>query len=129
MNEARQLSSDVALLRDQYTKASARLAELEQQSQSSESGLTILGSATAPDKPAFPNWPLIVFGSIALGLVLGVLIALLMELMGRKVRGPEDLRIPGVPLLGILTTPAARPSSFAPSFRHRLFRRFRPAGA
>lgn len=129
VNEARQLSTDVAVLRDQYQKASARLAELEQQSQSSDSGLTILGSATAPDKPAFPNWPLILLGSLALGLVLGVLIALLMELMGRKVRGPEDLRIPEVPLLGILTTAPAHKTKPIPFWRRWLTRRPRFAEA
>ncbi len=47
-DEARRLAIDVAVLRDQYEKASARSAELDQQAQSIESGLSLLGSATAP---------------------------------------------------------------------------------
>lgn len=106
VNEARQLATDVNLLRDQYQKAAARIGELEQQSQSTDSGLTVLGPATAPAKPTFPNWPLILFGSLAFGLVIGVLVAILMELLARRVRGPEDLRFTTVPVIGTMTPPS-----------------------
>lgn len=104
-DEARRLSIDVAVLRDQYQKASARSAELEQQSEATESGLTLLGSATAPDKPSFPNWPLIIFGSLGLGLLLGVLAALIAELLARRVRSVADLRFDDLPVLGEMAVP------------------------
>lgn len=105
-DEARRLSVEVAVLRDQFQKASMRVAELEQQSQSIESGLTLLGAATAPNKPSFPNWPLIIFGSLGLGLMLGVLAALIAELLARRVRCTADLRFGELPVLGEMAVPA-----------------------
>lgn len=107
-DEARQLSIEVAVLRDQYQKASTRMTELEQQAQSIESGLSLLGTATSPDKPSFPNWPLILFGSLGLGLLLGVLAALIAELLARRVRCATDLQFGGLPLLGEMAVPARR---------------------
>jgi uncharacterized protein involved in exopolysaccharide biosynthesis len=104
-DEARRLSIDVAVLRDQYQKASARSAELEQQSEATESGLTLLGSATAPDKPSFPNWPLIIFGSLGLGFLLGLLAAMIAELLARRVRCAADLRFGDLPVLGEMAVP------------------------
>ncbi len=104
VDEARKLSADVAVLREQYLKASTRTAELMQQGQSTESGLSLLGSATAPQKPIFPNWPLMIFGSLALGLMLGTLTALIIELIYPRVRGLEDLRIRSIPVLGVMGT-------------------------
>ena len=102
VGEARQLATDVAVLRDQYAKTAARAADLAQQGESTESGLTLLGSAVAPQSASFPKWPLIILGSLALGFVLGVLVSLVVELLGRRVRGIEDLRMPGIPVLGMM---------------------------
>lgn len=107
-DEARRLSIEVAVLRDQYQKASVRSAELEQQAQAIESGLTLLGTATAADKPTFPNWPLIIFGSLGLGLMLGVVAAMVAELLARRVRCSADLRFGDLPVLGEMAVPAKR---------------------
>ena len=112
-DEARRLSVEVAVLRDQYQKASTRMAELEQQSQSIESGLSLLGASTAPDKPSFPNWPLIIFGSLGLGLLLGILAALLAELLARRVRSAADLKFGDLPVLGEMAVPARHGSGFS----------------
>lgn len=110
-DEARRLAVEVAVLREQYQKASTRVAELQQQAESIESGLTLLGAATAPDKPKFPNWPLIIFGSLGLGLILGALAAILAELLARRVRSADDLHFDGVPVLGEMAIPAKRSRS------------------
>ena len=107
-DEARRLAVEVAVLREQYQKASTRVAELQQQADSVESGLTLLGAATAPDKPTFPNWPLIIFGSLGLGLILGVLAAILAELLARRVRCTSDLRFNDLPILGEMAIPTKR---------------------
>lgn len=118
-DEARRLSVEVAVLREQYQKASTRMAELEQQSQSIESGLSLLGTATAPEKPSFPNWPLIIFGSLGLGLLLGIVAALLAELLARRVRSAADLRFGDLPVLGEMAVPVRRKGWRLPQFLRR----------
>lgn len=103
VDEARQLATDVTVLRDQYQKAATRVAELQQQSETGDSGFTLLGNAVAPQNPDFPKWPLLIFGSFGLGAALGILVSLAIELFGRKVRGVEDLRYEKVPVLGMMT--------------------------
>jgi hypothetical protein len=64
----------------------------------------------------FPNYWLIVPGALVLGLGVGVLISLLMELLGRRVRSVGDLDLPDVaPLIcAIPGTPRARRKRFFP---------------
>ena len=102
VDEARQLAAKVTVLREQFNKTAARAADLDQQAESTETGLTFLGSAVAPQSAKFPNVPLVVFGSLAFGLILGVLVAMIVELLSRRVRGVEDLEIPGIPLIGVM---------------------------
>lgn len=125
VDEARQLATDVTVLREQYQKAAVRLAELRQQSETgANSGFTLLGNAVAPQSPDFPKWPLLIFGSLGLGLGLGMLVALLAELIRRRVRGIEDLRYGAVPVLGMMTNMEAGKE------RQSLLSRLRPtAGA
>ena len=102
VNEAQRLGADVAILRDQFNKTAARAAELSQEAESTEAGLTLLGSAVAPQTAAFPKMPLVIFGSLGFGLALGLLISLIVELLSRRVRGAEDLQISGVPVIGVM---------------------------
>lgn len=115
VSEAQRLATDVAVLREQYQKTSARALELAQQGEATESGLTLLGNATAPQSPAFPKWPLVIVGSMSLGLVLGLLVGLTAELFARRVRGLEDLYLPDVPVIGLMAKaePLARRGFFA----------------
>ena len=102
-----QLQAEVDLRRDLFTKASARAADYHLQAAVPDSGLTLLGSATTPSSPKFPNMALIVPGSIVLGFAMGVLVALIVEFFARRIRGPEDLRtIIDAPLIGIIERPA-----------------------
>jgi len=79
------------LRRDQYLKGSQRVADYQLQSNVGDNGMEPLGDATAPNTPSFPNVPAIIAGSIALGLGLGVCVALLVELLGRRIRSDDDL--------------------------------------
>jgi polysaccharide biosynthesis transport protein len=101
----KELHAEVELRRDEYNKMAARAADLRQEAAIGETGLTMLGSAVTPQHPAFPNKPLIFGGSLGLGLAVGVLVGLLMELFGRRVRGVEDLSAIDAPVLAII--PAA----------------------
>ena len=109
VSEAQQLAIDVSVLRDQVQNAAKRTAELQQEAESDETGLSFLGSAVAPSSPSFPKIPLLVLGAIALGISLGAGLSILVELLFRKVRGPADLEIPGVPLLGMASVAALTP--------------------
>ena len=121
--------ADVAVLRDQYQKTAARAGELAQQSQALDIGLTLLGSATAPTNPIFPNWPVLIFGSLGLGLVIGILVAMLLELLGRRVRGVEDLQLDDVPVLGqMVPNPTVEHEAPLPAWKRLVpFRRDRAA--
>lgn len=102
VNEAQQLAGDVALLKDQLAKAAQRKAALEQEAASNEAGLTLLGSAVPPESASFPNVPMALFGSLGLGLGLGVLLSIFVELLNRRVRSVEDLRIENLPVIGVM---------------------------
>jgi uncharacterized protein involved in exopolysaccharide biosynthesis len=106
LSKLRQLQAEVDLRRDIYNKTVAKAADLRQQAAIGDTGLTPMGTATVPAAPSFPNMPLIMFGSLGLGLALGFLVALLLELLNRRVRGPEDLQTAlDVPLLAVVSAP------------------------
>jgi len=97
------LQSEVDIRKDQYDKTLAREADFRQQAAVVDPGVSAMGAASVPDQPSFPNRLLIIGGSLGLGLVFGLLIALLVELLDRKVRSPEDLTAAlGLPVLAVL---------------------------
>ena len=68
-----------------------------------DSGLTPMGNAATPSKASFPNIPLILGGAVGLGFALGILISLLVEFSGRRVRSVEDMQLAfDVPLVAIM---------------------------
>jgi uncharacterized protein involved in exopolysaccharide biosynthesis len=121
LDRLRQLQTEVDVRREQYSKTATRAAELRQQAEAPESGLTLLGSAITPERPVFPNMPLILLGGFGFGFAFGILIALLAELLARRVRSAEDMvRAVDVPLLAVISSPSeqkllepARPVSVA----------------
>jgi len=104
LDKLNQLQRVVDLRRDQYEKAAQRAADLRLQSDIVDTGLTILGSAVAPTKPDFPKKPLIIFGALAFGGGLGLVLALLIEMLGRRVRSIDDLEDAiGAPVLAVVS--------------------------
>ena len=102
-SEARRLATDVLVLREQYQKTALRAAELEQEAQSNESGLTLLGDAVAPQTRTFPRYPEIAALALVAGLGIGILLALGIEVLWRRVRGTEELRLLDAPVFGIMS--------------------------
>ncbi|NJS13572.1 MAG: chain length determinant protein [Sphingopyxis sp.] len=100
--EARQLASNVTVLRTQLNETQLKAAKSEQEAQSVDAGVTLLGSATPPDSASFPRTVPVILSAIVLGLGIGLLLALLFELLNRRVRGPEDLVFEGVPVIGMM---------------------------
>ncbi|MFO1261048.1 MAG: chain length determinant protein [Sphingomonadaceae bacterium] len=102
VNEAQRMASDIQVLKAQYDKALAKVADYEQQAQSTESGVRVMASAINPRNPEFPNVPMIIGGAIAFGFAVGTLSALIIELLNRRVRGMEDLANSGLPVVGVM---------------------------
>jgi uncharacterized protein involved in exopolysaccharide biosynthesis len=106
VEKLRLLQDDVDLRSDQYNKAAARAAELRQEADVAETEVTPLGNAVTPQKPAWPNVPLILAGSVVAGAGLGVVIGIFLELIGRKIRSADDLRnAADAPVLAIVENP------------------------
>ena len=94
------------LRRNEFQNTATKAAQFRQEAAIGDSGLTPLGAAVTPRSPQFPNKPLILMGSLCLGVAFGVMVALLMELFGRRVRGVEDLQSSiDLPLLAVVAAP------------------------
>jgi len=117
LERLKQLQTEVNLRREQFDKASAAAAELRQQAAAVDTGLSILGHASTPSAPSFPNMLLILPGSLVLGFVVGILVSLLAELLARRVRGVEDLEaIDQIHVIAVIPSPTAtRPDAAAAS--------------
>ncbi|HEY2047821.1 MAG TPA: hypothetical protein VGH03_00645 [Caulobacteraceae bacterium] len=100
------LQQDVDLRRNEYEVAAQKFATYRAEAdQTNANALTPLPTP-APDKPLFPNWLLEIPGSIVLGLMVGVLGAMLLELLNRKVRSVEDLDgVLQLPVVGVVGAP------------------------
>jgi uncharacterized protein involved in exopolysaccharide biosynthesis len=129
--------SEVQLLQDQidakaraYGDTLKRVASSRQMASTIESGLTPVGEPEALPDPAFPNKALIFGGTGAFGLVAGVLLALLTELLNLRIRTRAGLAAAApVPLLGAV--PRLRDASPAKTSRKIRLRRgkLKPAAA
>lgn len=102
IDELRKMQASIDIMTEQLKKIMTRAGDLDIEAASNESGLTLLGGATAPASPTWPNIPLMLGAALGGGLGLGLLIALAMELIGPRVRGVEDLSQTGIPVIGII---------------------------
>jgi uncharacterized protein involved in exopolysaccharide biosynthesis len=126
LERLKMLQAEVDLRREQLDKTLGKAAELSQQADVAETGISLMGPVVTPQKPDFPNKPLILGGSIGLGMVMGLVLSVLLELLGRRVRTPADMRAAvEAPLLAVIGAPVNEPrASRFPS----LFGRLRPQG-
>ena len=109
IDEARRLQSDVTVLSDQYQTMSARAAQLRQRASAEDFSIMMMDPAVPPRGAESPKVGLILIGSFGFGLGLGILIALIVEFMRRRVRGVEDLTATSnVPVIGVISAPPAK---------------------
>lgn len=126
------LEKEVETAEQAYRAAAERHAETNLQGQSNQSEAAILSPALAPTEPAGPNVLFFALAAAVLGTALGIGLALLTEMMNRRVRCEDDLvELLGVPMLGEIDWRRVRQrrSGFLPSFamRRRLAGRGVPA--
>jgi len=97
-----QIDRDISLRQRLYDAAQQRAASFDLAA-SAQSGLRVIGDVIGDDEPSFPNVPLMAALAAVFGAMLGVSIALLGELMARRVRGSEDLAFSSrVPVLAVI---------------------------
>lgn len=106
LEQASQLENQANTLRDQYrsvadnllkAQSSARLAN-EQRGER----LSLVEPANLPDVPQWPNRPLFIAAGAVAGIVVGLLLALGVELLNRPMRSPGQVEALGLPVLGLV---------------------------
>lgn len=118
LEQVKALQAEVDVRREQFLKASTRAADLRLEANIGETGITPLGNAVTPQSPIFPNVPLIMVGALGFGAAFGVLVALITELFGRRVRSIEDLTYAvDAPLLAVISAPPQARRSRLSRFR------------
>lgn len=92
-----------------FDAASQRFSQTRIEAQSEQSDIAVLNPAVAPTEPAGPRVLLNSLVAILLGTILGVGIALLLELLNRPVRSASDVKdMLGIPVLGTVEWKPAR---------------------
>lgn len=127
VDQLERMRQEIAVKRDTYAKTSQRMSELRLEAETNESGLSVLGPPSAPESPSFPNVPLILASSIAFGLGFGVFLALLVELLNRRVRSDQDLEAAAEAPVFAMIGEQRDPDSFAQKVIRLVDRRQRDA--
>ncbi|SMY09290.1 GumC family protein [Flavimaricola marinus] len=115
------LERDYANIRSQYDQAVANQARavtgdtLEALAKGQR--ITVIEQAIAPREPESPNRPLLAAGGVALGIMAGLAVIVLLELLNSSVRRPADL-INGLGVMPLGTIPLIR--TRAEGIRRRL---------
>jgi chain length determinant protein EpsF len=93
-----------------FDAASQRFSQTRIEAQSEQSDISLLNPAVPPTEPAGPRVLLNTLIGILAGTVLGVGLALLLELLNRPVRSPSDVKdMLGIPVLGTIEWKQAGP--------------------
>ncbi len=102
-DEINVLKRDYESAQRNFDQVSLRSAQTKLESSSVQTNIAILNAASEPVEPSRPRVFLNIIVAVFLGLLLGVGIALLLELTNRRVRSAEDLaELIGLPLLAAI---------------------------
>ncbi|WP_432382721.1 chain length determinant protein EpsF [Duganella sp. P38] len=97
------LMKDVESAQHAYDAVAQRFAQTKVEGQADQADIALLNPATPPTKPAGPRVVLNTLAAIILGSVLGLGLAVLTELLNRRVRSERDLAdVLQVPVLGVI---------------------------
>jgi len=106
-DELNVLRRDVETAQRSFELISQRASQSTVESQNSQSNLALLNAAAPPTEPSRPRVLLNVLVSIFLGTLLGVGLALVLELANRRVRSADDLaEALDLPVLGSIASAA-----------------------
>jgi succinoglycan biosynthesis transport protein ExoP len=106
------LTRNVESAQRTYDAAMQRAVVSQVEARASQTNVALLNPAVAPRGPSHPKVALNIALSVLVGTMLGVGMAILLELLDRRVRGPSDLdQGQNVPLLAVLNArlPARKP--------------------
>jgi chain length determinant protein EpsF len=104
-NEFTVLKSNVESAERAYDTAMQRFVVSQVDSRASQANVTVLNPAVVPGSPSHPKVLLNVILSVVVGMMLGVGVVFVMEIIDRRVRSPADLmRDANVPLLAVLNS-------------------------
>lgn len=105
-DEGAVLVRDVENAQRSYDAVLARLTQTSLESQTTQSNVNLLSAATVPIGHASPRVALNVLVALFLGTLLAVGAAVLLEVLDRRVRSPEDLAAAlALPVIGVLPQP------------------------
>ena len=90
-DELNVLRRDIETAQRAFEVMSQRSSQTSVESQNSQTNIAVLNAASAPSEPSRPRILLNVLVSIFLGTLLGVGLALMLELANRRVRSADDL--------------------------------------
>ncbi len=121
-DEANVLLSDVTSAQKAYDAVSQRFTQTNLEGQSSQTNVSILSPAYPSVRPSSPRLKLYTLIAIAIGSLIGIGIALMSEMLDRRVRVADDIEQSlGIPVLGDLRK---QQSSMSRWWRNlRIFRR------
>jgi succinoglycan biosynthesis transport protein ExoP len=101
-DEIHVLNKDVESAQRNYETVAQRMSQISLEAQSEQTNVRVLSPAIEPSDPSRPNVPRFIAGSLAGGILMGILAALGMEYIDRRVRDVADLTIEGVPMFGVV---------------------------
>lgn len=103
-DELAQLQREVNQRRIQYDKLAERTTQLRLEANTTDAGVQAIGEAISANKPSGLPLPIILVIGAIFGAVVGLIGALLIELLARRVRGMEDLEVAvDAPVLAIIS--------------------------
>jgi chain length determinant protein EpsF len=108
-DEGAVLVRDVESAQRNYEAVRSRFSQTSLESQATQGNASVLTQATPPPTPSSPNIVRNVGLSLFLGIALGIAAAVALELLDRRVRAVEDVRLAlDLPVLGVMPKPMAR---------------------
>ena len=119
------LQREVENAQKAYDLTAQRLVQTNLESQTQQTNVVVLNPAVEPVEPSFPKVPLNIVVSAVLGIMMGVGLALLLEVFNRRVRSAQDIvEYLGLPVIGYLDSDDARKTRSRRRLPHHVFPRF-----